>query len=411
MSSIVNEEPKRKKIKSSLDSEPATPVVVKEETADEWPFENVYEDFCFDLLDPNWPVRHGATLGLCVILKTQNKHINAKNMEDLLIRLLCLLCLDRFGDYVSDQVVAPVRESCGQTLGALFLHLDEETARKAIASLCNMCGNQTWEVRHAGLIGLTYCMAVRDELVNQVLPTSFPLLLQGLKDSDDDVRCVSAECLIPITSKLVPFLKSKKFLSEFLVTLWGSLSALDDLSVSTVHVLSLLEKMLSFDLVIQALSGESMKICDYLALLFPFAKHSNQGVRASVLSTLLCLQSNKSLVIFGERLDLLNDLLKLILEIFLIEDVGNIIELAQKLFDELLSSIHIKASLVQTGLWQKCISWMSIVSRPLDVRDFGDGISALDVRVYGEHTVMYGRICCCIALGKLMAHIEDEQVG
>ena len=33
------------------------------------------------------------------------------------MRLLCVLALDRFGDFVSDQVVAPVRETCAQALG------------------------------------------------------------------------------------------------------------------------------------------------------------------------------------------------------------------------------------------------------------------------------------------------------
>lgn len=38
-------------------------------------------------------------------------------LEDLAVRLVCVLALDRFGDFVSDQVVAPVRETCAQALG------------------------------------------------------------------------------------------------------------------------------------------------------------------------------------------------------------------------------------------------------------------------------------------------------
>ena len=33
---------------------------------------------------------------------------NAAWLEDMAVRLLCLLSLDRFGDYVGDGVVAPV---------------------------------------------------------------------------------------------------------------------------------------------------------------------------------------------------------------------------------------------------------------------------------------------------------------
>lgn len=38
-------------------------------------------------------------------------------LEDLSLHLLCVLALDRFGDFISDQVVAPVRETCAQCLG------------------------------------------------------------------------------------------------------------------------------------------------------------------------------------------------------------------------------------------------------------------------------------------------------
>jgi hypothetical protein len=35
-------------------------------------------------------------------------------LQDCAVRLLCLFALDRFGDYASDSVVAPVRETCAQ---------------------------------------------------------------------------------------------------------------------------------------------------------------------------------------------------------------------------------------------------------------------------------------------------------
>lgn len=38
-------------------------------------------------------------------------------LEDCIALLLCVLALDRFGDYVSDQVTAPVRETAAQVLG------------------------------------------------------------------------------------------------------------------------------------------------------------------------------------------------------------------------------------------------------------------------------------------------------
>lgn len=42
---------------------------------------------------------------------------NQQWLEDCIVLLLCVLALDRFGDYVSNQVTAPVRESAAQVLG------------------------------------------------------------------------------------------------------------------------------------------------------------------------------------------------------------------------------------------------------------------------------------------------------
>lgn len=38
-------------------------------------------------------------------------------LENVGLRLLCVLALDHFGDFLGDQVVAPVRETCAQALG------------------------------------------------------------------------------------------------------------------------------------------------------------------------------------------------------------------------------------------------------------------------------------------------------
>lgn len=42
-------------------------------------------------------------------------------LEDVGLRLLCVLALDHFGDFLGDQVIAPVRETCAQALGIFCL--------------------------------------------------------------------------------------------------------------------------------------------------------------------------------------------------------------------------------------------------------------------------------------------------
>ena len=86
----------------------------------QWPFENVCLTLCHDLLSPAWTIRHGAAIALREIIKTHGSgagravgmteaeqlQANERWVEDVCVRLLCVLALDRFGDFVSDQVPA-----------------------------------------------------------------------------------------------------------------------------------------------------------------------------------------------------------------------------------------------------------------------------------------------------------------
>lgn len=48
------------------------------------------------------------------------------------------LLIYRFGDYVSDQVVAPVRETCAQALGAVLKYMPPTLVRDTLAILLQM---------------------------------------------------------------------------------------------------------------------------------------------------------------------------------------------------------------------------------------------------------------------------------
>ena len=116
--------------------------------AGSWPFTRTCEFLAFSLFSSRWEDRHGAAVALREILRYQAECANifietfdtttggddAKSpnstlvkvqpgtaeaqmranfswLEDISVRLLCVLALDRFGDFVGDGVVAPVRET------------------------------------------------------------------------------------------------------------------------------------------------------------------------------------------------------------------------------------------------------------------------------------------------------------
>lgn len=90
-------------------------------------------------------------------------------LEDTAIRLLCVLALDRFGDFVSDAVVAPVRETCAQCLGTVLRLMNETGIQGVLRVLLQLLEQTEWEARHGGLLGLKYLLAVKAVSLNRII--------------------------------------------------------------------------------------------------------------------------------------------------------------------------------------------------------------------------------------------------
>lgn len=173
-------------------------------------------------------------------------------ITDAALRLLCVLGLDRFGDFVSDQVVAPVRETCAQALGSLFLLMPGGQQAKdtngvfhgILSIVLKLLGHDEWEARHGALLALKYLLAVRDDLLDEMLPRVFPVIIQGLSDPVDDVGAAAASALIPVAYALPRLLKSAE-LEAIVIRLWQLLKEQDDLAAACNSFMGLLAAILS----------------------------------------------------------------------------------------------------------------------------------------------------------------------
>uniref|UniRef100_A0A8C7RBH2 B-TFIID TATA-box binding protein associated factor 1 n=1 Tax=Oncorhynchus mykiss TaxID=8022 RepID=A0A8C7RBH2_ONCMY len=267
----------------------------------EWPLESFCDELCNDLFNPSWEIRHGAGTGLREILKSQGagggklvgstaeqmaRH-HQEWLEDVVIRLLCVFALDRFGDFVSDEVVAPVRETCAQTLGVALRHMTDSGVAMTVDILLKLLTEDQWEVRHGGLLGIKYGLAVRQDLISALLPRVLPAITQGLQDLDDDVRAVAAAALIPVVDGLVQLLPNKV---PFIVnSLWDALLELDDLTASTNSIMTLLSSLLAYPQVRQCSMQQSLTVL--VPRVWPFLRHTISSVRRAALETLFTLLS------------------------------------------------------------------------------------------------------------------------
>jgi len=286
-----------------------------EEEGKEWPFERLCEFLAVDLFDPQWEIRHGAAMGLREIVRTQgagagrllgktrpqNDKLNQAWLNDLACRICCVFMLDRFADYVSDNAVAPIRETAGQTLGALMQYLSAASVHAVNRILYRLVmqkdlkvSRRIWHACHGGMIGMRYLVAVRNDLLlkdDSLLDGVLECVIKGLGDQDDDVRAVSAATLIPVAKEFVNLRPSS--LSHLISVVWECLSNLsDDLSASTGSVMDLLAKLCSFPEVLDAMkrnaaSDEEQSFTELVPRLFPFLRHTITSVRSAVLRALL----------------------------------------------------------------------------------------------------------------------------
>lgn len=295
-------------IKSELETE-------EEAEGVEWPYERLCEFLMVDLFDPQWETRHGAAMGLREIVRghgggagrirgksrAENNTLNQRWLDDLACRLCCVFMLDRFGDYVSDTVVAPIRETVGQTLGALLSHLPPVSVYAVHRVLYRMVMQQdlgidrpAWAVCHGGMIGLRYLVAVRNDLLlrdSDLIDGVIRAVMKGLGDFDDDVRSVSAATLIPIAKEFVNL--RPEALDGLINIVWECLSNLgDDLSASTGQIMDLLAKLCSFPEVLEAMKKNAARDPEQsfallVPRLYPFLRHTITSVRSAVLRALL----------------------------------------------------------------------------------------------------------------------------
>jgi hypothetical protein len=107
-------------------------------------------------------------------------------------------------------------------------------------------GSQEWEVRHGGLLGLKYLLAIRGEsLGGALLAQLFPPIHAGLTDPSDDVIAVAASALLPVVPLLISQLAEGEEVGQLAATLWTALLDLDDLTCSAHAILVLLSDLLS----------------------------------------------------------------------------------------------------------------------------------------------------------------------
>ncbi|TFK42701.1 SNF2 superfamily chromatin remodeling protein [Crucibulum laeve] len=440
-----------------------------------WIWDGVVKVLEVDLFSAAWEVRHGAAMALRELLKVQgkfggmnddwtpeeNEYAHEKWCNDLSAKFLCVFVLDRFGDFVSDQVIAPVRETVSQTLASLLLHMPRRSLLHVHSILLQMIRqdfsipstgkikgdperNHIWEVRHAGLLGIKYEVAVRSDLFERplikhegedfgysgrgVLSGVVDAAILGLGDKDDDVRSVAASCLLPVAGHIVEQLP--EVLDRVLVVLWHCLCGMkDDLSSSVGAVMDLLGKLVTYDKVINILADEkvSLPLPTLAETLFPFFRHTIANVRLAVVKTLASFMSVPSL----PRDWISTPFLCLLFQNLIVEERSDIRSASLSAWRTALSIMSGSPERMHSAITQqRILDWYAIMMTPLgvviDITPFyhpatmeGDvaperhnvdkNMLAQDISLVPVEVTLKARVAAATSLAQLMMFWSDDR--
>jgi TATA-binding protein-associated factor len=307
-----------KKIKSEfIESSSSTPV--EQETKIK-PLEHFTKWLVEKLFNSDWESRHGASTSLREVLKkisfapsllSYNSNGNGSSSSSIssklnvffeycLVKLLSVIALDRFADYIGDEAVAPVRETCAQIIGIISSHLNQPCVNmNRLAKLCQVLNSfiqieneNCWEIRHSGIMSLKYTIAasaaMKRENINNlklIFDLTFENILKCLKDNDDDVRHVASTALEPVSSFLNDLLDVNKIELLIRILIDVLVNKLDDLATSCSNIMSLLSDLLTIKsnslMFLRLLNGQSI-----IPHLIVFFQHSSIQVKKTALETI-----------------------------------------------------------------------------------------------------------------------------
>ena len=229
-------------------------------------------ELLYRMFDADWKKRQGAIMGILALLKAWNGCSTETTTfgswpRDILTRCLCVLALDRFGDY-GENMMAPVRQMAGQLLAVLYRKAPIQVQTECRAVLMELTRyDAEWEVRHGGIVGLTFIAALSDQ-ATEVEGIS-AVAIGCLSDDNDDVKGAAATilmtffhsnktvyliraCVGPLW-KAISTVRSVASCAENLISLFSAMLCqetqivLDGIDVGLHHVLTKLVELLEFE--------------------------------------------------------------------------------------------------------------------------------------------------------------------
>uniref|UniRef100_A0A1I8AFN7 Importin N-terminal domain-containing protein n=1 Tax=Steinernema glaseri TaxID=37863 RepID=A0A1I8AFN7_9BILA len=181
-----------------------------------------------NMVDPKWEIRHGGVLSLEKILIHYFERLGPILVEKVTIRLVQLLTLDRFFDFVSGgSSVAPVRETAAKCVSLLIVKLPQDLTMVSILvenirTLLN-CSEDFWYCRQSALLVLKYFFALSNR--SERFLNFFQSTLDVLSGDTDEVLSAAIIALSALlANNQIDVTQRTVLINKVIAKIWSMLS-------------------------------------------------------------------------------------------------------------------------------------------------------------------------------------------
>lgn len=324
-----------------------------------------------NMLNATWTVRHGALLAIKEICSSLEASLPLDLVPILVRETVALLALDRFNDFISDQTVAPCRETAAQLLALLFVNCRRGGEKMAgwrqwiwhqSLQLADGKWEGRWQVRHGGLLGLKYLATVDEEGLHHdqtIFDRLYAVASQGCAElEDEDVKCLGAEILSLLLSRGAERVPQGE-IQTIAVTLLQ-----DSESAALVPALRLLQ-----DIIVRMVKLGPESVSQILFLLAHRLRHPSGSVRIRALGIMETLNAKMDVTATDGRQTIL--LLRMLVQCIILDEEPTVWTIAERVAKELLARL---APTPSPDLLAAYVALCSIVltprARPFERRHF-----------------------------------------
>lgn len=238
-------------------------------------------ELVYRMFHPSWWMRHGAILGLMSLTKAFSTF--GRWTESVLSRALCILALDRFGDFSGD-TVAPVRETAAQLVATILHTAPAQVRDVCVSALLKLVSNPiSWEIQHGAMSAIKFMITLKrsDDSIVSVAQTRSMIdaAIVGLENPANDDVLSAAACVL---------IEWREIAWQAAKSLWSALNSTAQCSSAVVQLVTLLKRMAIDDSrKCVALIGEDPDslLLDLLGSPFQSVRHSTLEVVGAICST------------------------------------------------------------------------------------------------------------------------------